>query len=645
MKQIKLISIHYHNFKGLTDYTLSLNGDNAAVAGKNATGKTTLFDGFLWLLFGKNSDEAAKFNAKPLDDHGNEKLGLEPLVEATIEVDGTQVALKRVSEEVWSKPKGKLERQRKSDTTVLYVDGVPKKVREYQDYISTLINEDTFKLLTNPLAFNNLHWKKRREILFQLVDDVEDDDVIKSNQDLKELTKILNGHSVADQLKVIEAQRKQIKKDINSVPDRIDEATRAQPELSSTDKSTLEAIQKDYQDSLAKAQQELQLAQTVGDTVEVKAQIADISNKIIAEQSSFLQANNMLTAGLVDDINTQQYKVNEAQQAAITNEQIVNQLQQQYNAAEEQRKLLLEKYHREKSITFDDDQMTCPTCGQDLPADKVAEHRDKFNQEHSDKLAKLIEQGKDALTRRDKYADEYHDSETRSQALSETFNQERDRSDALKAELAKTKAEAPKFEETDEYRELQQQKADLQLKLDNASSDNAQAVAGVQQRIDEIDAGIKQVQGELAKFDQVIAQQKRVEELKQEELKLKQKYEDLDKQVYLLDQFTRAKASMMTEKINTKFKLVTFKLFDVLKTGDTSEICETLVDGVPYSTDLNNAAKINGGLDIINTLSDFYQVTAPIFVDNAESVNQLLPTDAQRIALLVSDDEKLKVVS
>lgn len=69
-------------------------------------------------------------------------------------------------------------------------------------------------------------------------------------------------------------------------------------------------------------------------------------------------------------------------------------------------------------------------------------------------------------------------------------------------------------------------------------------------------------------------------------------------------------------------------------------MCETLYEGVPYGSGLNNAAKINVGLDIINTLSEHYGILAPIFVDNAEAVTKFINVDAQLISLVVSEKDK-----
>ena len=99
----------------------------------------------------------------------------------------------------------------------------------------------------------------------------------------------------------------------------------------------------------------------------------------------------------------------------------------------------------------------------------------------------------------------------------------------------------------------------------------------------------------------------------------------------------------MTEnKVNSLFKTVKFKMFNGLINGGSEETCETLIAGVPYQ-DANNAAKINSGIDIINVLSEHYQVHAPIFIDNSEAVNEILNSKSQMIKLYVTEDKELKI--
>ena len=105
--------------------------------------------------------------------------------------------------------------------------------------------------------------------------------------------------------------------------------------------------------------------------------------------------------------------------------------------------------------------------------------------------------------------------------------------------------------------------------------------------------------------------------------------------------------TMVSKIVNEKFGIVNWKLFDKQVNGAIVECCECTIDGIGINKDLNNGHRIVAGLDIINTLSKLYGVTAPIFIDNAEAVNDFnIPKmDAQMILLSVSNDKELKVES
>lgn len=645
MKQIKLLKIKYHNFKGLRDFELEPNGQNISVLGQNATGKTTLFDGFMWLLFGKNSDEIKKFEVKPLDDKGNEMLGLEPRVEATLEIDDKPLTLKRELLEVWSKPKGKLDAERKPDKTSLYIDEVPKKVNEFNTFIDSIIDDDNFKLLTNPFAFNNLHWTKRREILTGLIQDVSDDDVIKNNPKLSDLTKILGDHSVDDQREIIQSQKKKIKQDINGIPARVDEATRAIPETSSTSEDVLKEIYQEYEKSFRDAQSLVNATRhsSVDDDLKQKRR------QIVAEQtdarSKFIQTKQLSLSTLMNDVTDQQQVVNRLTQQRFELDTKTHQLKTEIDELGNKRESLLSDYHQETETTFDDHQLTCPTCSQDLPANQVDKLREQFNTKHSALLDDLLVRGKATAADLKTAAAQLNDTETQFNAADKALRTAKVRLDEINSELNFQKSQQGQFEDSADAKLFQQRLDEIDQQIAAGSQGVSASVVAAEEKANSIKREMDKAQSELAKFDQVRNQQKRIEELKQDEIKMKQKFQELERQSWLLDEFTRTKVQLMEKEINDKFKLVSFKLFRNLKSGDLEEICETLVGGVPFSTDLNNAARINGGLDIINTLSEFYGISAPIFIDNAESVNSVAMTDSQQIALVVSTDKKMKVVA
>ena len=101
IKQIVL-----QNFKGCKNATYTFDGKNVTVCGANGSGKTTIFDAFTWLLFGKDSLDNAKFEIRPLDKDGKQIDNVEICVSATLEIDGKEVELKKTNRQNWVKKRG-----------------------------------------------------------------------------------------------------------------------------------------------------------------------------------------------------------------------------------------------------------------------------------------------------------------------------------------------------------------------------------------------------------------------------------------------------------------------------------------------------------------------------------------------------------
>jgi hypothetical protein len=130
-----------------------------------------------------------------------------------------------------------------------------------------------------------------------------------------------------------------------------------------------------------------------------------------------------------------------------------------------------------------------------------------------------------------------------------------------------------------------------------------------------------------------------IEELKAEQTTLSQQIANVEKEQFVIENFIKDKIDRLEYAINSRFKYIKFRMFEEQINGGLRETCEATVNGVPYS-DANSASKINAGLDVINTLSNFYGVYAPIFIDNAESVHTLIETQSQLIRLVVDESSK-----
>lgn len=644
MKNIRINRITYENFKGIKSFVLDLNGKDANVSARNAIGKTTLFDGFYWLLFGKDSAENSKFDVKPFDENGNEILGKEPIVEAELAIDHKTVTLRRELKEVWSTIKGRLEKERKSDKTKYYIDGVPVKTqKEYQEFIASIVDENIFKLLTNPFAFNGLHWSDRRDILMSLVEDVSIDDVIEANDELEGLKEILEGRSPEDQKAIVKSKMKDIKKDIDGLTVRFDEAERAIPDTAGLDESALNAQLKSKTAEYDKLQTEAAEIKNGGAIAKFQQQIDGIKHKINEGKLQFSQSNQLAVSSFVDDLEWTKSKLRAANDNAEDYKYNIQRLEKHISNIKNEKANLLDQYHRENAVTFDEHRTTCAMCGQDLPEDQISSMKNTFNKDKSEKVAKILEDGKTKATEIQIAEKQLSDMKEELVCIEKEKEKYQGLANNLEAEIEKVRAGNQKYEDSDEYQEYVQQGLDLQEKITTEQESKRTLLEDIAENQIELTKAIDEIKQSLSLIDLAKRQNDRLTELKSLHKKMVDNYNSLQGQEFMLDEFTRSRVQLLEEQINQQFKYAKFKLFQLQKNGGIDEVCEATFNGIAYTNNLNNAARINVGLDIINTLSNHYQVSAPIFVDNAESVNELIETQAQVVSLVVSLAPKLLV--
>ena len=186
------------NFAGFKKQTFEFNGQDARVYGANGTGKTTTATALQWLLFDKGLDGSTKsFNPVPLKENNEEDYELIPTVEVELNKDGKTLKIRKESHPKYTKNQSNNRKEySRSRTKKQYINDESLKVKGFQSRIAELVDEDVFKLITNPAAFNDLEWKKQRELLFEIADQINDEDIIKTNKDFKNLKDILGDYDI-----------------------------------------------------------------------------------------------------------------------------------------------------------------------------------------------------------------------------------------------------------------------------------------------------------------------------------------------------------------------------------------------------------------------------------------------------------------
>lgn len=618
MKDIRLQRLSLKNFKGIASLDFAPGGEDASIYGDNATGKTTLVDAFMWLLFGKDSLNQASFEIKPLDPSGEPAHGIEHGVAAQLNISGKVLTLRKVLSEKWTKKRGSAAKEFTGHTTDYFVDGVPKPKKDFDAAVSSLCDEQLFRLLTNPRYFNEvMHWQKRRELLLEVCGNVTDAQVIESDPALSPLA--ISDRSMDDQRKVLTARRAEINKELDKIPVRIDECKQLAEQVPEGKASELDLA--DLHNLLTVKQNELARIESGGEVAEKTKALREIEAQILAIETGWKEQHHKKQEELLK------------RKAAVTTQ--LPSLQAEAYGLDNRIKAIEARLEALRKQWIETDSATpavkdaCPTCGQALPAEQVEQAIKTHNEQKARNLAAINTEGRAAKQ-------ELTELQSKREASLQSAAELAAQIELMDAEI---KAHEYKPVETPEYLNLIAGKELLTHSIRELGNDSTAAVIEAQAEIDRLRAEIdKQVAYREQERAAKHARQ-RIDALKSEERTLAGEYERIEQELALLDKFTRAKVGMLEGKINSRFALAKFKLFQEQINGGVTECCEVVVNGVPYSS-LNNAMRINVGLDIINTLSEHYKSSVTVWIDNAEAITQLMRSNAQQIRLVVSEQDK-----
>lgn len=666
MKRITLLSMDIQNFKGCTGRTIDFT-DKTKICGANATGKTTIFDAFTFLLFNRDSLGSSDFDIRPLDADGKMIDNIEISVKARISVDDEEFELKKVQKQKWVKKRGTDSREFQGNINEFEINGYPKSQKEFKEFISEIVDEDVFNLITNPAAFNSLPWKKQRETLMEFVGNFSDVEIAETFGDkYAKLIPELKCAKTDDILKKYTKAKNSLNKNAVEIPARIDEVSK---QLVIADAGALEVEKVAKEAELSKV--EADLSGGNGKTGEINSKREEIMNL----KFHLSEIQNKANQKLFDDsaqIREEVDKEREVFENLLHELSVVRDngrtVQSEYHAHENDVKRLLNDWKAEKAKKFpefvpleplSDSATVCPTCGQELPEDvkkkNIADyearkkaHEDDYNKrkaefetEHNKKLADITKAGSEAA----KFRDEAKEKLETFGRSARTYEQKIEEAKRVYEEEKSKLDKIPKVADISnnaEYKATNEKISALEkeiAELSSVVSDNAELEAKKSILKDEI----AEIAGKILAADNSKVKE-RIAELEVEQKEVGQKIANQEMMIDLVEDFIRTKMNMISKKINEMFKIVSFKLFSEQINGGLKETCECTVNGVPLSS-LNNGHRIVAGLDIIHSLSNLYGVSCPIFVDNAESINDFnVPEmDAQMIYLTVTDDKELKV--
>lgn len=659
MNEIKIKTLTLRNWRGEKERTTTFNvGHPTYICGGNGLGKSRHFDAFCWLLFGKDSQDRKDFEVRSYDEHHQPLHKCECSVEATLIVNGEELTLKRNYKEQWVKPKGQVEEVFKNNITECFWNGVPVKVTDYQKRVSDeLIDPVIFKMITNPRYFcEKLDWKKMREFLLTIAGTMSDAEIAASSPEFQALLDSIKGKSLADFKKQLAKQKAGYKEELDGIPFRIDQTQKMMPEEENW--AELEKQRDELNKQQFSIQNQIESGATRStDLIEKRTAITKEINAAKDKIAALVEARKEQLRKEADTKNearrTLEQESKEAHEklAQLSIDAGRNKTRQEYlireiDSINNQLEQLRSEWFEISGKEYDGSDI-CPHCGQKLPADKIAEahrifddnkqHLIDMNNERGKSLSQQVKSYKDELEQKKK---EQADNDTALKAAQHNV-------EAINAKLSATpNAVVPPVTSLDvpECAPYEAQVSRLMEQLAGLDADKTdeEVVARLKEQRTQVQQQLDEINTRLQKKFSIGKANDEIAKLEKRGKELAQLISDIEKQEYTAQQFTKKKIADCEQRINSMFSNVRFQLFDYTIEGNEFECCIPLVNGVPYNV-ANTASQLNAGLDIIDTLTKFYNITAPIFVDNAESTNYYREVSSQVIFLQVTKDKSLVI--
>lgn len=645
MKTIRLKQLAIQDFKGIKELNIDFS-KTTNISGENALGKTSIFDAFTWLLFDKDSKNRSTFDIKPLDSNNQVIRGLSPTITGVLDIDDTELKLTKIYQEKWTKKTGEAEKTFTGNTTTYEINDVPVKKSDYNKKIAELADEKQFKLLTNPYFFNSdaFNWKEAREIVLEVAGDITTDLVLDNNKDLKPLKEFLHNETIDNILASKKASIKKLAGRKKEIPTRINELEKS---FDNTDFSITELEIENKKKELALIEDKL-LNGSKANEEKLKKQEIIFENRVRIQQIR-QQADTRGSKEkqeLLIKIHEAEFQKKNIEISIGSLEGDKRHLELKSKALESERKTLLDQFYKERDREIDLSCINeeCPTCKRPFDTEDVESERLKMTHNFNENRAKIIE---NIQTNGIQLKHKLEELEAEMQAIDNKINDQLlvvNEKNTIIAELKKkyesteTKAEFT-LEETEEIKVLKETIEALEKELKSNNGNN----------LEEFNTSKKELTEEIERLHKVLAKrdfnkelQARLNTLLEEEKNTGIEIANQERIIALCEEFIKTRVSLLEGNINSKFKNVTFKMFKEHVNGGIEETCEALINGVPFSN-ANTASQINAGLDIINTLGDHFSVKMPIFIDNRESINELLNTENQLVNLIVSKDKELKI--
>ena len=648
---MKILSLTLENFRSIKNLTVNFDGEDADVLGANGTGKTTIANAICWLLIDRPMTEEADFTPKTEGTHGlNHKASM------TVELpNGQKLTIAKDFYEKWTRKRGASVEEFTGNVTDYYIDGVKSKKKEYTEVLETACGIDLERvkmLMVLGYFADTMKTDEKRRTLFEMVGEFTDMDVIAANEELEGIEDFFlmpgtedRHYTVAQWKKIAVEQKKKLNKDLETIPARIDEASKNVAE-NVEDMEALNAELRRLEEKKAGLEEQKRSISTEdGKQEATRAALAGLEVDLAKQRAAYIEqstAANRETNAMLDGMTADKRIVADKLDVLRRNHEGSRRT---LTRMQEKRKALMEEYAEAQAQQWDESAEICPTCHQMLPPERVEELRASFNEQKSKLKEDINRRGQECSKDKiDTLAAEIESQAAEIAAMEHEITEKEELIGEWRAKIATP----PPFEETETYREITARMEELRdrRRIHESAADGV--VNGYDRDIQTVKDEIAAVNLRIAKAKASEDSRRRVGQLRQELKNTAEEMEYLEQGIHLCEEFIRTKARLVTDSINEHFEFIRFRLFRDQINGGLREVCEPTIQNkagewVEYRS-ANYAAQTNAKLDIVTTLMRHYGVHLPILMDQGESVTRPLAVEEQLIRFIVSaEDEEIRV--
>ena len=652
--KLTISKIRILNFKGIPNKEIELNSGLTTILGENHVGKTTIVDAVQWCLFGKNSKGETDFGITPTREDTTPIYHLENKIEIELVKDGQTVTLIKSRTEKWTKPRGQEEEVMSGHTVNYFVDGDKYTEKDYKLYISSIISEGLFKTITNPFYFPSLKPDDQRALLIKMVGESDPSKIADGNDDFKQIIEKMQKEDLATYRQHLSYRIREIKDELEKLPPRIEENMNTVVKYKGVDYNALRETIKGIDDKIAKIDAILADKSKVVDVLFDKK--SDLRKRIVEKKSEIEDLKRQTDAGnrqksdqwlrQIDDLNSKKRVSNT--HIKYYDDQLEN-CKENLNRLEIKVKDFNDRWDKVdgRKWQWDESKEICPTCKQHLPDADIetmkSQMEENFNLNKTKELDAMDDEAKSL--KREKESIEATMISYKDQKESEKKNIEGYESSI---KLIGDRPKDDDYTSTDSYLNATKEIDKLTKELESIKEPETKGGQDAENEKNKVEkenlsAYRDGLMNQISTEQFIKSANDRIKELKDEQVKLNKQLTELEKEDYQAEQFNLALISDLEKRVNGLFANVRFKMFKTLINGNIQPTCECTLHGTLYG-DLSSSERINAGIDIINAVCKYNNVYAPCFIDNAESINDVMPMQSQQILLVLSKDKELVII-